>query len=358
VNGLDTLAARAILDLGMKKTLAIAAAWLPFLALWQLFAMQNGSPFLRALPYSLYAIATAAVLGLLVTRACARLPWPNDFRASFYLAHVVAAAAYAGIWAAAMYAFVRVMDDKPVPQMFVSLWILEGIWLYAIVAGFSYAILTQRRAAEAEKGLALARLDTLRSRLHPHFLFNALHTVGALVRHDPAEAEGAVEKLGDMLRYTLRDGGGDAVPFAEEWEFTRRYLEFEQLRYGDRLRVTSDIDPRALTCSAPSFALQTLVENSVRHSIAPRPEGGRVEIRASVGGDRLQIRVRDHVGVAAPGHPTAPEAGAATHGYGLSALRERLETVYGSRLEVSRNDTGFQVEFSVPCSLSGVDDDE
>src|SRR5207244_9815628 len=170
-------------------------------------------------------------------------------------------------------------EGKVVPRSLLVGWFLEGVWIYAIIAGASYAFQTQRRALAAEKRLAIARLDALRSRLHPHFLFNALHTVGALVRYDPAEAESAVEKLGDMLRYTLRDGESDVVSFAEEWEFTRRYLEFEQLRYGERLRVVSEIDPRSLTCSAPSFALQTLVENSVRHSISRPAAGGREERR-------------------------------------------------------------------------------
>jgi signal transduction histidine kinase len=339
-----------MLDRGMKKTIAIAAAWLPFLALWQMFAMQAGATFARALPFSLFAIASAATLGLLVSRFCARMALPDELRVSFYAAHVLAAAIYAVVWASGMFVFDRIVDGKLAPRTFVVMWLVEGVWLYAIAAGFSYAMLTQRRVLQAEKNLAVARLDALRSRLHPHFLFNALHTVSALVRHDPAEAEGAVEKLGDMLRYTLRDGEGDVVPFAEEWEFTRRYLEFEQLRYGDRLRVVSEIDPRSLTCSAPSFALQTLVENSVRHSISRRAEGGRVEISARVGGDRLHIRVRDD-----GGNGVASEPGSQ---YGLSALRERLEVVYGSRLNVSRNDTGFEVEFSVPCTPSDGDDDE
>jgi two-component system LytT family sensor kinase len=337
-----------MLDRRMKRALAIAAAWLPFLALWQMFAMQAGATFLRALPFSVYAIGSASLLGLAVSRLCASMPW--QLRVRFYLVHVAAAIVYSSIWTSGMVTFARIVDGAQSQRMAVAGWFLEGIWLYAILTAFSYTILTQRRALAAEKNLAVARLDALRSRLHPHFLFNALHTVGALVRHDPAEAEGAVEKLGDMLRYTLRDGESDAVPFAEEWEFTRRYLEFEQLRYGDRLRVTSDIDPRALACTAPSFALQTLVENSVRHSISTRAQGGMVEISARVGEERLHIKVRDDGGNGVTSEPGAR--------YGLSALRERLETVYGSRLNVSRNDTGFEVEFSVPCSPSGGDDDE
>lgn len=325
MNGLRAAAARRILDLRMKKVLAIAAAWLPFAVLWQIFAMQMGATFRDALPRSLFAIGSAAVLGLGVSWFCAEVPLRLNL--DFYALHVSAAVAYAALWAGGMWLF-----QAPPRQEILVGWFLEGVWIYAIVAGTSYAFQMQR-------SLAAARLDALRSRLHPHFLFNALHTVGALVRHDPAEAESAVEKLGDMLRYTLRDGEGDAVPFVDEWEFTRRYLEFEQLRYGDRLRVKADIDPQSLQYSAPSFALQTLVENAVRHSIDTRAEGGEIEIDARVSGDRLRIRVRDD------GGNGAQETG---NRFGLASLRERLHTVYGTELNV-RNDDGFEVSFSIPC---------
>jgi hypothetical protein len=317
----------------MKKALALAAAWLPFFVLWLIFAMQLGMPFRMALPRSLYAIGSAAILGLFVSKFCAARPL--ELRPRFYALHLVAASLYAAVWTAGMTA----VDGRLGPRAMLVGWFIEGVWIYTIIAGVSYAFQTQRRALEAEKSLAVARLDALRSRLHPHFLFNALHTVGALVRHDPAEAEGAVEKLGDMLRYTLRDGEGDAVSFGEEWEFTRRYLEFEQLRYGDRLRVEADIDPRSLACSAPSFALQTLVENAVHHSIDARAEGGTIDIRARVGGERLQIRVRDDGGDGAQ---------ATGNGFGLAALRERLQSVYGTTLDI-RVDHGFEVSFEIPC---------
>jgi len=323
----------------MKKTFALIAAWLPFVALWQLFAMQMGATFWKALPHSLYAIGTAAILGLAVTRLCSRVPL--QLRPSFYAIHFGGAAVYAATWAFGMWAF-----DRPPRNSFVVGWIVEGVWIYAIIAGTSYAFQMQRRALEIEKSLAVTRLDALRSRLHPHFLFNALHTVGALVRHDPAEAEGAVEKLGDMLRYTLRDGDADAVSFSEEWEFTRRYLEFEQLRYGERLRVKADIDPRSLQCSAPLFALQTLVENAVHHSIETRAEGGTIEVSARVAGEGLEITVRDD-GAPHPafGHPLPAGRG---EGSGLRTLRERLQTVYGTTLDV-RNEHGFEVSFTIPC---------
>ena len=323
-----------MLDLRMKKTLALVAAWLPFLVLWLIFGMQMGATFRQAFPRSLFAIGSAAILGLAVSKLCA--PMPLQLRPRFHLLHISAAALYAAMWTGGMLAY----EGKAVPRSLLSVWFIEGVWIYAIIAGASYAFQTQRRALQAEKSLAVARLGALRSRLHPHFLFNALHTVGALVRHDPAEAESAVEKLGDMLRYTLRDGESDVVSFAEEWEFTRRYLEFEQLRYGERLRVDADIDPKALACSAPSFVLQTLVENAVHHSIDRRAEGGNIEIRAKTSGESLQIRVRDDGG---NGHS---ESGTR---YGLNALRERLQAVYGASLNIVRDDNGFEVSFTIPC---------
>lgn len=322
-----------MLDVGMKKTAALVAAWLPFLVLWLIFGMQMGVPFRQAFPHALFAIGSAAILGLAVSKFCATMPL--QLRPRFYLLHMSTAALYAAVWTGGMLAY----EGKIVPRSFAG-WFIEGVWIYAIIAGASYAFQTQRRALEAEKSLAVARLDALRSRLHPHFLFNALHTVGALVRHDPAEAESAVEKLGDMLRYTLRDGESDVVSFAEEWEFTRRYLEFEQLRYGERLRVDADIDPKALACSAPSFALQTLVENAVHHSIDKRAEGGNIEIRAKTSGESLHVRVRDD------GGNGQSESGTR---YGLNALRERLEAVYGASLNIVRDDKGFEVSFTIPC---------
>jgi len=211
----------------------------------------------------------------------------------------------------------------------------------------------ERRALRAEGQLSAARLDALQSRLHPHFLFNALHTVAALVRQDSAQAETAIEKLGDMLRYTLQEPASQTVPFSEEWEFTRRYLDFEQLRYGERLRVTAAIEPDSLTCTAPSFALQTLVENAVHHSIATRAEGGRIEIAARADERQLFLRVRDDGGDGLP----AARNGAQ---FGLQALRERLSAVYGagSRLAIESHPGLFEVSLTVPRTRTGDADEE
>jgi signal transduction histidine kinase len=347
----------------VRRTLLVIGAWLPFYLFWVLFFLtyaRENQALPAALSYGAVSIGSAAILGLVVWRFCARNPWPLSVRAGFYAKHLAAASTYAAVWILATYAGDAAIDGKPVLPMLkegltsrvIGWQFLMAVWLYGLVAGVSYGIQTRRRANEsetralkAEAALVGARLEALRNRLNPHFLFNALHTVGALVRQDPAVAESAVEKLGDILRQSLRDDAGETVPFREEWDLTQRYLEFEQLRYGDRLRVSSDVDPRVFSCRVPTFALQTLVENAVRHSIANRVEGGRVEIAARVDGATFVLRVRDD----GPGNSPASNGGT---GYGLRALQERLAAVYGdtAALEIQAGGAkGYEVVVRLPC---------
>jgi two-component system, LytTR family, sensor kinase len=343
----------------LMKIAALIAAWIPIFFFWTMLAIVYGR-MTPAAAASLAAttIGTAAVLGIAIWRFCMATPWPQRLRAGFYAKHLVAAVIYAVAWIAGGFAIEGLVTGKPASWRLVVAspvlgWqLFMGLWLYGVIAGISYAIQMQRRAHEnerralqAEAGLTAARLDALRSRLHPHFLFNALHTVAALVRRDPGQAENAIEKLGEMLRYSLTETRGGTVPFAEEWELTQRYLEFEQLRYGGRLTVASDIGDECATCSTPSFALQTLVENAVRHSIATRPDGGRIEITADADDARLHVHVRDDGG---NGLPPAQEG---AH-FGLPALRERLHAMYGAeaRLIIDSGPAGFEVSFTVPRS--------
>jgi two-component system LytT family sensor kinase len=326
--------------------------------------MASGQVSLRAaFPNAALTIGVAALVGLAVWQLCIKVPWPEKFSVRFYALHMVAAVIYGFLWMVGTIAVEPLLTHT---QMWGVLktsraitWVLTGVWLYAAIAGISYAIQTQRRAREnerralrAEAGLSAARLDALQHRLHPHFLFNALHTVAALVREDSAQAENAIEKLGDMLRYTLQDDIGNTVPFAEEWGFTRRYLDFEQLRYGDRLTVETAIDPECMTCSAPLFAVQTLVENAVRHSIAMRPQGGKIEITARTDDQRLFVKVRDDGGNGLPAQD-------GSH-FGLHALRERLNAVYGdgAHLTIASEPQSFEVSFVIPRSESEGADDE
>jgi LytS/YehU family sensor histidine kinase len=205
--------------------------------------------------------------------------------------------------------------------------------VYGIIVGVAH-LLAYREAARArdlhaarlEAQLARARLHALRAQLHPHFLFNALHTVGLLFRTNRHE-EGydTLERLGALLRRMLDGGGADEheVPLGEELDFAREYLAIERTRLRDRLRVEVDAAPDALAARVPALLLQPLVENAVRHGIAPHSAAGRLTIRAWRDGTILRLHVSDD----GPGPPRGN--GRASEGVGLRNTRERLRQLYG-----------------------------
>ena len=203
------------------------------------------------------------------------------------------------------------------------------------------------RAAEAETLRAEADLAALRARLNPHFLFNTLHTLLALVRRDPAAAERGLEQFGQMMQYALRAGGeyGDRVTLADELRFTRAYLALESLRLGERLRVDEAIAPATLAVRIPALTLQPLVENAIRHGIGPRPTGGTVTIRsAGVNGSIALEVIDDGVGLGAA-QPAAPD------GHGLDLVRRRLRAAFGeaARIEMSAPEQGgLRVRLDLP----------
>jgi len=184
--------------------------------------------------------------------------------------------------------------------------------------------------AHIEAQRARAELEALRGRLDPHFLFNTLHSVTVLIHHDPIAAAQAVERLSALLRYVLdaRQGGREEVLLADEVAFTDAYLALESLRFGARLRVDRDISDSALRQRVPSFVLQSLVENAVKHSIAPRAGGGVVRLGGRVEGTQLVLHVSDD----GPG-PLAHDDTRGP-GVGLDALRQRIAVLYGDTARV------------------------
>ena len=341
----------------MKRTAVVLAVWLPFFAIWLFVALTYGrEPFLVVLVGSLISLGSAGLLGIPVWYACRRWPLPRVFRVNFYLLQICFAALYGSLWTVATYALEYVHNRGVLPGTFspsatVRQW-LFGMWFYAIFAGISYAVQTRNRlhekeafAARAEALASAARLDAIRARLNPHFLFNALHTLAALTKFRPALAEGAIERLGDMLRYTLQENGRELVEFSEEYQFTRQYLDFEQLRYEERLKVHLEIDPKSFDFELPPFSIQTLAENAVQHAIAVSPKGGSIWIAAHCENDMLAITVRDD------GSGAAPAVGQ-SHQFGLPSLRERLHAVYGTvaDLRVQGGPEGFEAMLRIPAA--------
>ena len=187
------------------------------------------------------------------------------------------------------------------------------------------------KASQLEARLAQSQLEVLKSELHPHFLFNTLHAISTLMHRDVGAADRMLARLSDLLRYLLEHIGQQETTLKAELEFLTLYIEIEQMRFGDRLSVDVDAAPETLDLAVPAFLLQPLVENAIRHAVAPRAAGGSVEIQASRLGDTLRIEVRDD----GPGFPAgqagqAGLAGLAQNGIGLSNTRARLEQLYGA----------------------------
>ncbi len=198
------------------------------------------------------------------------------------------------------------------------------------------------RAFELEARLSRASLEALKMQLNPHFLFNTLNSISALMHSDVEAADAMLARLSAFLRMTLDRELENEIPLRREIEFVRRYLEIEQVRFEERLTVTYDIASDALPARVPSLALQPLVENAIHHGIAPRPEGGAITIRAFREDARLRISVSDD-GVGSDGRPRER--------IGLANTRARLEHLYGREQRLSFTETpqgGFRVDLEIP----------
>jgi signal transduction histidine kinase len=201
---------------------------------------------------------------------------------------------------------------------------------YWAVVGLSHAINFHREAqqravaeAELETRLVEARLKSLQQQLHPHFLFNTLHTISALMHRDRQAADDMLIRLSDLLRLSLDRTSRQHVSLKDEVDFLQKYLEIEQTRFGDRLRVHMDIDPATLDAAVPNLLLQPIVENAVKHGIAPKIGGGMIEVVSRRDGSDLRLVIRDNgVGV------STQELHAFKTGVGLSNTRARLEHLY------------------------------
>ena len=334
--------------------LQLAFAWLPMWALFMaMIVIAHGLPWANAALGALRMVVPGALLGVAVYRFAVHTPWPHPFRSAFIGQHVFAALGYAFTW----YVLICLTDSAVRGEWtFVSgpgfgLYMLTGLWLYLLVAGVAYANLAAQRAARVEAEAARMQLDALRAQLQPHFLFNALHTVVQLIPQDPAAAVRAAEELGAALRSVL-ELKSDRIALAQEWAFVARYLALEQLRFGPRLAFEVAIDPAARGAFVPAFALQTLVENAVRHGAAPRVETTTLRIGATCNDGRLELRVDDD-GVGADA--AALNAG----GTGLARLRERLRGLYGAAAALTFDTApgaGCRARLSLPLDTDLADD--
>lgn len=210
-----------------------------------------------------------------------------------------------------------------------------------------YAQLRDRqvKAMEMESLLHQAQLQTLRSQLNPHFLFNTLHSIAELVHTNPTLAEQLILRLGELLRQMLSSSTEQEVPLAAELDFIKGYVEIEQMRLGERLQVQWDIAPETLQVKVPSLILQPLIENAILHGVAATARPGVLAIRAGCDDGYLHLQVRDT-------GPGLPQPDKAQVGIGLSNTQTRLRRLYGSGQRFGlRNDNGLVVDIQIPLAM-------
>ena len=216
-----------------------------------------------------------------------------------------------------------------------------GTWLYDGLVLLAWSLLyyglndwieierQRERAIRAEAMAQQARLRALQSQLEPHFLFNTLNAISTLVAEGQnSDAVRMISRVSDFLRLTLDANETPEISVAEELEFVRRYLDIEQVRFGDRLRVTIEAQPEAMSAMVPALVLQPLVENAVKHGVLPRERGGAVLVTIALDNGTLRMAVTDD----GPGVPNDSEV---RHGVGLANTTARLAELYGSRARFS-----------------------
>ena len=236
----------------------------------------------------------------------------------------------------------------------------EGIGIYMLIALTSYAFSYYQRFREGqvktlqlEAQLSQAQLQALKMQLHPHFLFNTLHSISALLNKDVDAARKMITRLGDFLRLTLENSGSQEVTLEQEMDFLGCYLEIERIRFQNRLLTRIDLNPQTLQAKVPNLILQPIVENAIRHGIAPRSTPGLIEIEAKQQNGTLRIQVRDN----GPGLPEHPNSGKLFgKGLGLANTETRLQRLYGANhlFDLTNNPTGgLVVTMEIPFHTDG-----
>jgi len=246
----------------------------------------------------------------------------------------------AGLYACAMLSLVGVAEQPPWLASAASGALLSAALVAALVL----------RARGRTPAATAARLTELQSRIRPHFLFNTLNSAIALVREEPAKAESLLEDLSDLFRHALVEQG-EAVTLAEEITLARRYLAIEEVRFGKRLQVQWNLDPRTNNARLPPLLLQPLVENAVKHGVEPSARGGKLRVLTELRGSRVVVRITNTL--PSPDSRTHARIHGLSHGHGiaLANVRARLALLHDVQGEFSAGvqDGLYQVRITLPA---------
>lgn len=361
-----------------------------FALLWTLLGLFVGSkliiehrlygqnyPWFKALWWWLMEAYTWALLSLVVARVCRRLAamraaWPRQLASHLVMGCALsvvqgAIASTAGLiesWAKGWpptpvgpYAFSSALKITVVNHFHTNLLVYAAIVLAWHALNY-YREWRERelQAAALEAQLAQTQLQALKIQLQPHFLFNTLNSISALNHEDPKAANRMIARLSELLRLSLENDGAQEVALHQELDFLKRYLEIQQVRFGDRLRVRIDVAPETMDARVPNLLLQPLVENAIRHGIAPFAAPGEVHVQACRENGQLCLRVAD----TGPGLPKS-KPNSAPEGIGLANTRARLRQLYGDaqRFELRNGaERGAIAEVRIPFQTAAAKESE
>jgi two-component system, LytTR family, sensor kinase len=343
-----------------RHWLAAFAFWTLVILLYSTGTEMRGQPlnWSQSLRTALAAWVGWALLVPLILRVDRLLPVARDALIPRLLLHIPLSLVFTLAFTLLFYGASQLLGAAVDPEMFArnpaSLfsrfnWLVYWVIVGGYVASEYQDQIRDRKVQtlELERLLAQSRLEMLRTQLHPHFLFNALNAISAHVEGAPRTARWMLEQLGDLLRLSLDHGEEQEIALQQELAFVDRYLKLQKIRYEDRLDVIVDVDPRALRAYVPTFILQPLLENAIRHGIATRSVPGQIEIQARQEGETLRVSVLDD----GPGLPQGwdPERGL---GVGLSNTKERLKRLYGDsqsfKIGSNTNGGGVRVDLTLP----------
>ncbi len=288
--------------------------------------------------------------------ASRRFPLGSSARARNIIAHAGIALTAAGLWIVALSGVYAAVTNTPLKSPLAPAylaWLTTNLFAYALLVAVVHLISSQERVRQTElqsarlqSQLSTAKLETLKAQLHPHFLFNTLHTISELIHINPNAADAMVIRLGRLLRVSLEYTADTEVSIEREMEIVGAYLDLHRMRHGDRLSSIIDVEPSVRNALVPPMILQPLVENSLRHGLNRRAAGGRIWVSASQHGGRLRLTVSDD-GVGLPA--------AIVEGVGLSNTRTRLHQLYDTDHTFSlgvRSDGGAQATIEIPLHVT------
>ena len=349
--------------------------WITIWAIWTLFGFfftsqlalqnqlsRNPVPFWQILAWQMVSGYVWFALSPLILWLAQKFPFETHKWKSAVLVHIVASVVIA-LFQLIIDTFLLTRLGYPPGRQFPSFLAAYQYFIYinlhlsiliywgvvGIKSAYSYYQKYRERelvTSKLEARLATSRLQVLKMQLHPHFLFNTLNAISELIYKDRESAERMIGDLSDLLRMSFENLEVQEIPLKQELEFLKKYLEIEQMRFHDRLQVEMEISPETLDACVPNMILQPLVENAIKHGIAPRSTGGKIEIGAVRRDESLELSVADN-GIGVPFNDVEN----LSEGVGLSNTRRRLGHLYGERhkfdLQASEA-RGLRVKLTIP----------